>query len=330
MRRVLNAHSEVNVADETHYFDDLRQRVGGTAPLSTGQKAEVVSYFSALRLREYMFGAGLKSRDRADETAAFEELQNIQTADEAFAEYCRLAAAGQGKRVWGEKTPRHLFQIEEILSAFPTSRIIIMMRDPRAVIASHRDWRQGWLNAHAEVTGLDAEVAREAQRMQRSYNLTIVALIWRAAAATALRLTEGATDPRVRLVRFEELVTRPGKTLQSVLDWLELPFEPALLHTIVSKSSYAADENRKGFNADAIERWKARLSEPEAAYVDAICGTVVARLGYPASGARLKPWFTLQELLKLPFSLLLAARANRHRIGNLKRFVLIRARSLRS
>jgi hypothetical protein len=55
MRQILNRHSQVMIGMETHYFDDLRPRVGCTAqePPDRGNKALADAYFAMLRRGAY-------------------------------------------------------------------------------------------------------------------------------------------------------------------------------------------------------------------------------------------------------------------------------------
>jgi omega-hydroxy-beta-dihydromenaquinone-9 sulfotransferase len=52
------------------------------------------------------------------------------------------AALDAGKRTWVEKTPLNLLSAQFLWELFPAARLINMIRDPIAVVASHRD--QAW------------------------------------------------------------------------------------------------------------------------------------------------------------------------------------------
>ena len=69
-----------------------------------------------------------------------------ESADAIFAAHCRSQQAARGKTVWGEKTPRHVFRSKDILGAFPTAKLLVMIRDPRGVVASYRDWNDRLFN----------------------------------------------------------------------------------------------------------------------------------------------------------------------------------------
>jgi omega-hydroxy-beta-dihydromenaquinone-9 sulfotransferase len=52
------------------------------------------------------------------------------------------AARRAGKRTWCEKTPYNLLSIPFLWELFPEARVVVVVRDPRLVVASHQD--QQW------------------------------------------------------------------------------------------------------------------------------------------------------------------------------------------
>ena len=88
--------------------------------------------------------------------------------------------------------------IEHVFRFFPTAHVIILVRDGRAVVESC-----------VRTFGWDADLA---------------ARKWAAAAAIALRFlgARAADDPRVRLVRYEDLVVDTGRQMTQLLSFLGL------------------------------------------------------------------------------------------------------------
>jgi hypothetical protein len=151
MVQILNRHPQVMIAAETHYFDDLRPRLKPSqqGPLDPLSRVTLEAYFAKLEGSAY----GLDGLER-NQTHAFpvdvESVKHIG-ADEVFKKFCLDQAVKSGKdntdlRIWGEKTPRHVFCLSEITAAFPDARFIFMQRDPRAVIASYRDWQNHFID----------------------------------------------------------------------------------------------------------------------------------------------------------------------------------------
>jgi hypothetical protein len=219
LREMLNRHHALWIARETHYFDDLRPRLGARAslPLDRDDREQCERYFLALG-----HGAYGQSFDLAQSAIDIEELRAEATrrggsADAYFQAFCAGRAANQGKSQWGEKTPRHVFRIAELFSVFPEARIICLVRDPRAVAASYRDWKHGEPLADELEAG-----AADRRRIQRSYNVVVHALLWRSAMTAAREAHNAYGSTRIRLQRYEDLVGRPEEALRSLADWLGL------------------------------------------------------------------------------------------------------------
>ncbi|MBL8555033.1 MAG: sulfotransferase [Phenylobacterium sp.] len=320
LRSVLNRHPEIWIAHETHYFDDLRPRLRRPAePASSEDAVRIARYFEALRRRAY----GLGAPDDAPVASVAET-----DPDTAFADYCREQANARGRRRWGEKTPRHVFRIDEILSAFPNARILAMARDPRAVVASYRDWQNRWIDRKQADVGLAQALDREHTRVRRSYDLTLATLLWRAATAVAGRAAQ-ARPESVRVVRFEDLLSNPEGAVRGIVDWLGVDYHGDLLDVHVVNSSYVNPAAERGFVRDMEARWRDALSAAEIAYIDALAGAVANRLGYARSGERLRVLFTARALLAAPWAAGRAAMANRARIARLGPYVLARLEALR-
>ena len=142
MRSMLNNHPAIHIAGETHYSDDLRVKLAAKAeaPLGPDEARQCEAYFRALSHRPYGHAGDPEQGWLGSEALKAEAARIGDGADAWFEAFCRLNGA-PGRRYWGEKTPRHIFRIPEILAGYPEARVIAMVRDPRAIVASYRDWR---------------------------------------------------------------------------------------------------------------------------------------------------------------------------------------------
>src|ERR1700722_20327611 len=142
MRYILNQHPFVCISPETHYFDDLRFRMRGRERqgLRENEARQCADYFRAVVHRPYGH-SGQAEESPLPLCMLRETAATIGTgADAYFEAFCRLNGQQKGASRWGEKTPRHIFCLPDIFSAFPQAQVICMVRDPRAVVASYRDW----------------------------------------------------------------------------------------------------------------------------------------------------------------------------------------------
>ncbi|MEU6407380.1 sulfotransferase [Microbispora sp. NPDC046933] len=165
--------------------------------------------------------------------------------------------------VYGEKTPEHLLWWRAMTSADPALKIVGVVRDPRAVAASHRAVPWGIRDP--------GELAEEWVFDQRS-----------------LRAARHRLGPRRCLVvRYEDLVAGPAASRARLADFLGVP--PA-------SASEAAEERPLPPIVHPWEWWKARALEPvtterrdlwrtvltpaEAALVTEVAAPEMAAFGY--------------------------------------------------
>lgn len=333
VRAALNLHPLVHLSGETHYFDDLRVALGtgGDGPLSPEQVAQCEEYLLALGHRPYSHGGDpdkgrisrQEFRDRVVELAG----EKSPTADLCLRAYCELEAKHNDKTIWGEKTPRHIFRIDDILTAFPDARVICMIRDVRAVVASYRDWKnQGGFDFDKD-PGHKETLEADHQRAKRSYHPIIIASLWNGAMKSALAAEACFGKDRVRLQRFEDVVGDPDTKMRELLDWLELPFDDAVLEMPMSNSSYEKFTEGRGVSKQPVDRWKSKLTGSEVAVIQGVSGKLIDRLGYErVEGASFAS--AIKHYASFPMAVARAFHANRARMGNPMKFLWRRLRPM--
>ena len=104
MQAALDLSEGLGIAGETHYFDDLRTRLGpeaATRRLELPERTRVEDYFLALTHRP-MGHRGDPSRGWMKREALAREADALGgTADAHFESFCRLWARRGGKPRWG-------------------------------------------------------------------------------------------------------------------------------------------------------------------------------------------------------------------------------------
>ena len=176
---------------------------------------------------------------------------------ETYAERCH-------KPRWGEKTPLHYQHLAQLLDWFPNAQVLWMLRDPRAVTASllTMPWASNYVHIHAE-------------QWQQS---------------TQLYTQQWQADPRVKLVRYEDLVQRTDHTLVGIFKFLNEDYPEGLLAQRSTQS--VPTVNREGWalahlnqtlqpvDATALNRWQQQLWPAHVAIVNSLTNKLQQRYGY--------------------------------------------------
>lgn len=328
MRTVLNQHPSVHLAPETHYFDDLRPKVGGgqETVLDEAAARRCEDYFLALMHRPYNRGGRPEDSpvSRSELSAAAEAAGG--GPDGHFEAFCRMQAASRGKPRWGEKTPRHVFRVADILRVYPEAKFVCMVRDPRAVVSSYRRFGDRKDPARGRDVAHRAALERARDRASRSNDIVVTSLLWRASVQAALHARRRFGAERVRLQSFEQLVTDPGHAVRALADWLDLEFHPSMLDVPLRNSSFSPKDQRAGFSKGALARWRRELADGEIALIQSVCGGLMQRHGYHREAVAVPRARLLLQWLRLPFAVWRSTSANRFRAGRLAPYIWRRLR----
>ena len=324
VRALLNAHSTLWISAETHYFDDLRPRLpgNGTEPLAGDDRERCERYFLALSHRA--FGqAGDPEESRFERHGLRELAAELGGSGDAYFEaLCRLRAQRHGREQWGEKTPRHVYRIDDLLSAYSDAKVVCLVRDPRAVVASYKDWHGA---AGRRGVSESPELEADRERTRRSFNPVLMSLLWRGVVRASFEGFERHGPERVRIQRFEQLAASPEAEVRELCAWFGLEFEPALLEIPVVNSSYAT--TGAGISSEPIERWRDRLSPAEVGIVQSVCGPLLSQLGYAPDDVSVSPVRLAWAWGTVPFAAARAAVVNRQRLGKATQYLRTRAKT---
>jgi hypothetical protein len=168
-----------------------------------------------------------------------------------------------GIKRWIEKTPANRNHVDEIFSRFPKARLLVTLRDPRAILAT--------------------QIALEKTRQTKRLSVYYVIAHWRVAAKLARRVR--AADVPGLFVQFEQLVSDPAKVMQDVCDYLEVAFDPEIVLTPTKigepwGGNSAAQIGFSKISAEPASRWEKELSEDEIGWVEWHCRDLMPEFGY--------------------------------------------------
>ncbi|MBX6325000.1 MAG: sulfotransferase [Chthoniobacterales bacterium] len=269
---LLDNHPELLVLpEETAYFPTVLTKYA-----ARGRRAQF-DYLTRESLSNVLFGGPCKwgrrnysnfPREkflRTFEEAAFDP---ANAREDLLVLMVKAYAATLGRSLdsiarWVEKTPRNRDHIGAVLERFPSAKILVTMRDPRAILA--------------------AQIALEKTRQTGRFSTYYVIAHWRAAARLASRVRHGEVPGLV--VSFEELVCDPGRTMRRVCRYLEISFLPETVLTPTKAGQFwsgnsASRINFSEVNPEPATRWERELSEDQIGWVEWHCRDLMLEFGY--------------------------------------------------
>jgi hypothetical protein len=178
------------------------------------------------------------------------------------------------------KEPNGSAGADQVLSLFPESRMIFLLRDGRDIVDSMIDAQAagGWLE---RADG--AELGRATE--QRLELVRHESRLWVARTEAVQRAYEAHPPGRRLLLRYEELRANPGPQLIDLDEWLALGRTASERDSALRWNdfdAYPAEAKGKGMPLRAAQPglWRDNLSAAERAAMAEIMGPTLARYGY--------------------------------------------------
>jgi hypothetical protein len=277
---LLDNHPELLVLpEETAYFPTVLTKY---AP--RGRRAQF-DYITKETLSNVLFGGPCKWGKR--DYSYFPTARFLQTFEQMAFDPVNLKrellvimleayAATLGRSLdsitrWIEKTPANRRYLPEIHSRFPDAKILVTMRDPRAIFA--------------------AQIALEKTRQLGTFSTYYCISHWREVAKVVLRAREDG-DMTLFVVPYEKLVLEPGEWMKRVCAFLEIKYDPAIVLTPTKAGKFwegnsATETAFSRISTEPLTRWQSDLSEEEIGWVEWHCRDLMPEFGYePKLGER--------------------------------------------
>lgn len=262
---MLAAHPLVSISDETHFLNRVAKPRLEKPDLS---EAEFTKFWAEYTRTLWFSSLGFDAAaiERRIRAAGSYHLAAI------FAAILAEDAAAQRKARAGEKTPGHERYTGILLSWYPDARVVYVVRDPRAVIASVM--RTPW--------GRFASLDQHARRWRESVQ----------------RFRQWQNDPRVCLVRYERLVADPEGSLKSLCNFLGLEFSPAMISARKAKQRSVPTMNWANQHLDqaaapvttaSVDAWRSHLKPAQVTIIEHFCGPELTASGYDRCGGKAGP-----------------------------------------
>lgn len=255
LRSVLQAHPRITVGPETHFLYDRRRL---HLPFDLSDEADFRTFWEAYTREQWWPRLGLDEQ----EVLAAIEAKPSRTAKTVLDSLMECYARKMNKPRWGEKTPVHELHLGEILQWYPAARVIFLLRDPRAVVASWRQTPWGRRPVHA------------------------IADLWNRSVRIHDTWKE---DPRVLPLRFEDFVAEPAAQARRICAHVGEPFHPDMLHRRdeplqdAASGAWSQEHLRQASRPIArpkVEKWRSQMTPFQVALIEHLTEPAFSRLGY--------------------------------------------------
>jgi peptidoglycan/xylan/chitin deacetylase (PgdA/CDA1 family) len=164
-----------------------------------------------------------------------------------------------------------------VMSMFPRSRLVFLVRDGRDVVDSQTAANQpgGWLPVGGWTT---PEERREFIRRR--------ARTWVGDVASIERAFEAHPPELRKMVRYEDLLAAPAATLRPLVEWLGLRRSERWLERAVEANAFdsVASEHKgpkKFYRSATPGAWRKNMTDEETATLESVMGDKLREVGYP-------------------------------------------------
>jgi hypothetical protein len=180
--------------------------------------------------------------------------------------------AGDQAMVYGEKTPMHLMWWRPLTRAMSSLRVIAVIRDPRAVVASwmHVPWKP----------------------RQREPAL-VVADRWRRDQQQVIRARSALGIQRCLVLKYEQIAAHPDRARARIAHFLGVR-SPEIVQIPAAEDLFLPREARwkaraiEPITTDRVRSWDSTLSPSQIERIEAVCRRTMLKVGYVPEMSQIK------------------------------------------
>jgi len=289
LRAIFTAHPEMAIPDEAHYvMQMLRKR----------DRYERDGFATEVLLHD-LLGHKLFPSWVLPEEIVRESFHSEPPADyaDAVRRVFSLYAKQLGKPRYGDKSPRNVLNLSLLAKTFPEAKFVHIIRDGRSVALSL----------------LEMPWARPESIVQ-------AARYWRKRVQQGRRAGQALGSSRYHEIRYEALVEDPDSSVRSLCEFIDLPFDPAMLRyyehedlfsqqskpsrTIRPKGSKppprerTRDGHRHQPPTKGLRDWRTQMSKKDLALFEVAAGDLLDELGYERGAGRIAAWINISGRLQ--------------------------------
>lgn len=321
MSRILKLHSKVYVLNETFMYDEVSKYESTFNDLSDAELEDIVRSLITIQKKGiYLKNKTEKYTNETNEIMSLYKIEGDYSLVGLLNCFYRYEAIKNGKIIYGDQTPRHVFSVEWLISLFPNCKIINMVRDPRAVLLSQRNKWKACKKYNQPV--------HEIIRSRLNYHPFTVSLLWNKSIDAALAAeNNNKYKLHMKTVIFEEFVQESNNSIKSVCEFIGIEFEESMLNVDVEMTSNLKNDGKTGVMSEIANTWKNKLSSSEVYICEKTAGYRLEKYGYTKLCKRIPGYGVIGWLLLWPPHIMIAILLNMSRMGgNPLNFFLSRLR----
>jgi hypothetical protein len=263
LRRLVDTHPHIAIIHQSRFIPHFFERRRGLTPEG------LVTTKLVDRLLE---ARGVKNLETSREL-----LESLVEAGEpvSYSAFVTgvfdLYGKGQGKRLVGDKTPGYVRRIPTLHALWPEARFVHLIRDGRDVCMSTIGWSRAYKLARHYSTWTEDPIT--------------TAAVWWEWHVRLGREDGGSLAPKLyHEVRYEALVSVPEETCAGLCDFLDLPYDDAMLkfHEGRTKMKPGRDAKRAWLPiTSGLRDWRTQMPAEDLERFEAAAGDLLEELGYP-------------------------------------------------
>ncbi len=254
---LLNRHSLFAIPPETQFFSDFEKSEAGRGLEGASREVKVRMALSYHRIADL----GLTSEMVMDKFA-FQD----NTVANLFRSILEAYGQRLGKERVGEKSPKHIENVLELLAIYPGAKVLCIVRDGRDVVRSliKAPWAEP---DNPRRFGLFCTVWSDYARLVGQYEKKI-------------------SGERFKVVRYEEILQHTSEQLKAVCDFLGVAFEPGMLSATLTSGVVPDWEAQWKQKADQMldpsraYAWRTQADKREVWQMNVMIGPELDMLGY--------------------------------------------------
>ncbi len=256
---MLNAHPDVAVPPESRFIVELWRG---------NEQVDVADLLRRLASHKRFQTWDLPIETVRDELDDRERASYVEVIEAAYRAYARV----NGKRRWGDKTPRYVEHIDFLARLWPEARFVHLVRDGRNVALSYADVPFG------------------------PTTVSTAAKLWASRVRAGMAAGRSLGRRRYIELRYEELVEDAESQAKRLCEFLDLDFDPGMVdHTERARGAVLPRASK--YNPRVMQRplahlraWEESMPAEHVELFEAVAGDVLSDLGYerrvPVPGPR--------------------------------------------